>query len=92
MEGPFPDSVRASKTCQTLLVVQMLAITFPPSPRWGCRGLEGRKLSLLSRPHSGRPLVGVTVPNFFFKDFIYLFIETQRETEAEGEAGSMQGA
>ena len=33
---------------------------------------------------------------FFFKDFIYLFIETQREREAEahaeGEAGSMQGA
>ena len=30
----------------------------------------------------------------FFKDFIYLFIDTEREaeTQAEGEAGSMQGA
>ena len=33
---------------------------------------------------------------FFFKDFIYLFIETQlereAETQAEGEAGTTQGA
>ena len=31
---------------------------------------------------------------FFKKDFIYLFIDTQREaeTQAEGEAGSMQEA
>ena len=33
---------------------------------------------------------------FFFKDFIYLFMREQREieagTQAEGEAGSMQGA
>ena len=30
----------------------------------------------------------------FFKDFIYLFIGTERgaETQTEGEAGSMQGA
>ena len=31
----------------------------------------------------------------FFKDFIYLFmrdIEREAETQAEGEAGSMQGA
>ena len=29
----------------------------------------------------------------FFKDFIYLFIDTEREaeTQAEGEAGSLQG-
>ena len=31
--------------------------------------------------------------NNFFKDFIYLFMrETHTHTEAEGEAGSMQGA
>ena len=35
---------------------------------------------------------------YFFKDFIYLFIDThthterEREREAQGEAGSMQGA
>ena len=32
---------------------------------------------------------------FFFKDFIYLFMrdtEREAETQAEGEAGSMQGA
>ena len=32
--------------------------------------------------------------SFFFKDFIYLFIETEREaeTQAEGEAGIIQRA
>ena len=31
--------------------------------------------------------------HFFFLDFIYLFMkDTEREREAEGEAGSMQGA
>ena len=33
--------------------------------------------------------------NIFFKDFIYLFMrvtEGEAETQAEGEAGSMQGA
>ena len=31
---------------------------------------------------------------YFFKDFIYLFIDTEREaeTQAEGEEGCMQGA
>ena len=34
--------------------------------------------------------------SFFFKDFIYLFMKNterrERETQAEGEEGSMQGA
>ena len=39
------------------------------------------------------------IPFFFFKEFIYLFMivthterEGEAETQAEGEAGSMQGA
>ena len=36
---------------------------------------------------------GLSCTFFFFKDFIYLFIDTQREaeTQGEGEAGSTQG-
>ena len=34
------------------------------SPRRGCSGLEGRKLSPLSGPQPSRPLVGFTVPIF----------------------------
>ena len=42
-----------------------------------------------------RGLIVIFVCVCFFKDFIYLFMrDTQREaeTQAEGEAGSMQGA
>ena len=45
-----------------------------------------------------RPEVGDTghfLISYFFKDFIYLFMrdrEKEAETQAEGEAGSMQGA
>ena len=39
--------------------------------------------------------MGVFHDYFLFKDFIYLFMkytEREAETQAEGEAGSMQGA
>ena len=39
----------------------------------------------------------IAIPFIFFKDFIYLFMrdthtDKKAETQAEGEAGSMQGA
>ena len=59
----------------------------------------GYPLYLICDPNKGSKSPGI-VPIYFFKDFIYLFIEMQRErerereaeTQAEGEAGSMQRA
>ena len=46
---------------------------------------------------SAKPLSHPGIPNIFLKDFIYLFMrdterEKEAETQAEGEAGFMQGA
>ena len=48
----------------------------------------------LVRPSEAHPLLPSSKSSFFFfKYFIYLFVrETEAETQAEGEAGSMQGA
>ena len=69
---------------------------------WGSDGNEGSSTCLMQRfvdfgDKGEFPTIypGVGIFILFFKDFIYLFMrdtEREAETQAEGEAGSMQGA
>ena len=62
-----------------------------------CTGLRFPSLELAALGPSGINLILLTDLFFFFKDIIHLFMrdterEREAETQAEGEAGSMQGA